>query len=169
MTMLDLAVRFTCVASLVFASGCGGGAGPKLAPVRGTVTAGDAPFEGGLVRFVPKPGSNLNSREAITDSQGQYKIEFFRGKPGLEPGEYKVMFSLYQMPDGSPAPDQSDEQDPKHPNELGAVQFVAPEFEMGKASVCDVTVPSEGGQFDFELPELKAQPTKAGGNQPRRR
>ncbi|HEY0982419.1 carboxypeptidase-like regulatory domain-containing protein [Schlesneria sp.] len=168
MTPLTLAVRWTCVASLVFTIGCGGSAGPKLAPVSGVVTAGDEPFEGGLVRFVPKPGTNLNSREAVTDAEGKYKIEFFKGKPGLEPGEYKIMFSLYQMPDGSPAPDQSDEQDPKHPNELGAVQFVAPEFETGKAPACEVTVPPEGGQFDFELPPLKAQPTKLGNKSARR-
>lgn len=169
MTMLEMAVRVTCTASLLFAFGCGGGSGPKLAPVSGTVTAGDEPFQGGLVRFVPKPGSNLNSREAITDANGNYKIEFFKGKSGLQPGEYNVMFSLYQMPDGSPAPDQSDEQDPKHPNELGAVQFVAPEFETGKAEVCQVTVAPEGGTFDFELPQLKPQATKVPGRQSNRR
>lgn len=129
----------------------------KLAPVKGRVTAGSEPFAEGLVRFIPKPGSNLNSREATTDSDGNYRIVFFPGQPGLQPGDYTVMFSLYKMPDGSAPPDQTQEQDPKHPTALGAVQYVAPEFELGKASECAVTVSEEGGTFNFDLPELKPQ------------
>lgn len=132
----------------------------KLAPVKGKVTVnGSEPFANGLVRFIPEPGANLNSREATTDDQGNYTIEFFPGQPGLQPGEYKVMFSLYQMPDGSLPPDQTQEPDPKHPTALGAVQYVPSEYEFGKASECAVTVPEEGGAFDFDLPELEPQPT----------
>lgn len=155
--------RSCWMACLVFVAGCGGSDVPKLAPVTGKVLAGGEPLQGGLVRFIPAPGSNLNSRETVTDSQGRYKIEFSQGNPGLQPGEYKVMFSRYQMPDGSPVPDQSREQDPKHPTALGAVQMISPEFEFGKAPECAVVVTDKANKFDFELPELKAQ-TAAVGN-----
>ena len=156
---------------LILALGCGGSSGPKLCRVSGRVTVeGDKPFSAGTVRFIPAPGSNLNSREAITDSQGRYRMEFFPGQPGLQPGDYKVMFSLYQMPDGSPVPDQSKEVDPQHPTQLGAVQMVSPEFEFGKADVCAVTITEGGGEFDFDLPELKPQPVDVGSKRsPRRR
>lgn len=158
--MMRMTVSRLCVMALLMIglTGCSQSS-VKLAPVQGRVTAESEPFAEGLVRFIPKPGSNLNSREATTDSDGNYRIIFFPGQPGLQPGDYTVMFSMYKMPDGSPPPDQSDEQDPKHPTALGAVQYVAPEFEFGKASECEVTVTEEGGAFDFELPELKPQST----------
>jgi hypothetical protein len=109
-----------------------------------------------MVRFIPKPGQNINMREARTDETGKYSIMFNPKQPGLEPGEYTVMFSLWRMPDGSPVPDQGETSYPKEPRELGAVQWVAPEFATGTSEVCAVTVTDAGGEFDFELPELKA-------------
>lgn len=161
MATMTMVTRFGIPALVIMAMGCGGGAsGPKLAPVTGKVTVGgSAPFKAGLVRFIPAPGANLNSREATTDAEGNYKIEFFPGQPGLQPGAYTVMFSLYQMPDGSTPPDQTKSVDPKHPTDLGAAQMVPPQFETGKDPKCAVTVDEKGGKFDFDLPELKAQST----------
>jgi len=161
MNTMSRFVRYSSALMVLCASGCGGGAdAPQLAPVKGRVTVdGSEPFQEGLIRFIPAPGANLNSREAYTDADGNYTIVFSPGNPGLQPGEYKVMFSLYKMPDGTDPPDQTQEADPKHPSQLGAVQLVPPEFELGKAADCAVTVPEEGGTFDFDLPELK--PTKS--------
>lgn len=157
MSIAKMSLRCSFVLLTLFASGCEK-SGPKLAPVKGKVTvSGSEPFAGGLVRFIPAPGSkNLNSREAVTDSKGNYTIMFFPGRRGLQPGNYKVMFSLYQMPDGSPVPDQSLEADPKHPAQLGAVQLVPTEYELGKADECSVTVDEEGGTFDFDIPQLNS-------------
>ena len=143
---------------VLFAVGCSGAGGPKLAPVKGKVTVGGTePYKKGLVRFLPKPGTKLNSREAVTDDNGNYTILFNAKQPGLEPGAYTVMFSLYQMPDGGPMEDQMGEPYPKEPKDLGAVQFVPPEFAMGTSEECSVTISDKGGAFDFDIPELKAQ------------
>lgn len=144
------------IVTLLCLSGCGGQAGPKTAAVAGKVTAGGEPFKEGLVRFIPKPGQNLNSREATTDANGNYKIMFNNKQPGLEPGEYVVMFSLWQLPDGNPLPEQPDPDFPKAPHQLGGVQWVAPEFATGAAPQCAITVTDSANTFDFELPELKA-------------
>ena len=77
-------------------------------------------------------------------------------QPGLQPGEYKVLLSLYKMPDGSAPPDQTGKEYMKHPIDLGAVETVPQEFAMGTAPECKVTVTESGGTFDFDLPELVA-------------
>ncbi len=136
--------------------GCGGEAGPKLAPVKGKVTVGgSAPFKNGIIRFVPKD-MKLNVREAVTDAQGKYVVIFNPPRAGLEPGAYTVQFSLFQMPDGQPLPDQSKSQDWRSPRELGGVEWVPPDYATGKAEKCSVTVSDKGGEFNFDLPELKA-------------
>ena len=169
MGKFTMSARYCWMPLIALAIGCGGASGTKLSPVSGKVTVGgSAPFKAGLVRFIPAPASGLNSREATTDAQGHYKVEFFPGQPGLQPGSYSVMFSLYQMPDGSPVPDQSREVDPKHPTALGAVQMVPPEFELGKAAACAVTITEKGGTFNFDLPELKPQSTGTGNKSVRR-
>lgn len=146
---------------VMFISGCSGTDGPTLVPVFGTVTVkGSEPFAEGLVRFIPAPNSGLNSREATTDSEGNYTIMFQSDKPGLQPGSYKVMFSMYKMPDGSEVPDQTGDPDPKHPTALGAVQYVPVEYEFGRAPECAVTVSAETSKFDFDLPALEPQTAK---------
>lgn len=162
-------IRFThisylaCMLSLLAALGCGGGSKIKLAPVKGKVTVGGSgPFKKGLVRFVPKPGTNLNSREAITDDEGNFVIYFSGSQAGMEPGDYNVGFSLIQLPNGNPLPDQTGEAFPKEPGELGGAQFVPPEF--GLASTKNsTTVTEEGGNFEFDIPQLKPQPLRKSG------
>lgn len=150
--------RLTLTWLLISLVGCGEGKF-QTSHVSGKVTVkGSEPFVGGLVRFIPPQGSNRNSREATTDSQGNYTVKFNESASGLEPGEYKVMFSLYKMPDGSEVPDQKGEPDPKHPTQLGAVQYVPVEYERGNASDCQIVVESATRNvFDFDLPELAPQ------------
>lgn len=155
--MSRITVHFVCAGLVALSLGCGGGPVPPLAPVKGKVTVGQAePFKKGLVRFIPKPGTNLNSREAVTDEDGNYRIEFSGSHSGLEPGDYLVSFSLYQMPNGDPVPDQSGESYPKSPKDLGAVEFVPKEY-TGLSDKNATTVPPEGGTFDFDIPELAPQ------------
>jgi hypothetical protein len=152
-------------ACLIFGlAGCGG-SGVKTASVRGKVTVGNsAPFKKGIVRFFPKPDSNVSGREAVTDDNGNYVMMFSGNQAGLQPGDYLVSFSLYQMPDGSPVPDQTGEANPKTPSQLGAVEFVPPEYSNVMSDKNPVTVPPGGGTFNFDIPELKAQSSgKPGG------
>ncbi len=160
MSNMTATCRWVGLLLILTALGCSGDAGPKLAPVKGKVTAGgSSPFKNGLVRFVPKD-TKLNMREATTDAQGNYVIQFNNSRSGLQPGAYTVHFSLFQMPDGSSLPDQSKSPDPRSPAELGAVEWVPADYATGKAEKCSVTVSDKGGEFNFDLPELKAQVVK---------
>lgn len=158
----SVVIRCTSVFALLFAVGCGGGEGPKLATVKGRVTVGGSePFPQGIVKFFPKPNTNLNMREAITDDNGNYVMKFSSNQRGLEPGDYLVSFSLYKQEDGSPLPDQTGETAPKPPSELG-VQFVPPEYNVALSDKNPTTVTDAGGEFNFDIPELKAQPKRKG-------
>jgi hypothetical protein len=156
----SVVIRCASLFALLSAVGCGGGDGPALAPVKGRVTVGGSePFARGIVKFFPQPNSNLNMREAVTDDHGNYVMKFSGNQRGLEPGDYLVSFSLFQQEDGSPLPDQTGEAAPKPPSELG-VQFVPPEYNSALSDKHPTTVTTAGGSFDFDIPELKAQPKR---------
>ena len=168
MKSLANCVRWVCLIVLVAAVGCGDAGGPKLVSVKGKVTVGSGePFKKGLVVFTPKASVDPNSKSktgpilggsGITDDQGNFTLKHTSLKPGIEPGEYNVFFSLYQMPDGTPLPDQSKEVNPKTPKELGGVQFVPVEYSSITSTQTPATVGPSGGSFEFKIPELKAQP-----------
>lgn len=153
----------TFALTLILTMGCGSGSSVKLAPVKGKVTVGGSePFKNGLVRFVPAPGTNLNSREAITDNDGNFVIYFSGSQGGLQPGDYNVVFSLIKLPNGDPLPDQTGEAYPKDPGELGGAQFVPPDYGL-TSTKNPVTVSDTGDTFEFDIPELKPQPLKKSG------
>ena len=156
-----------CVWMMLMVIGCGGSDGPKLVPVTGTVTVGgSSPFPNGLVRFMPKSGSKVLGGSGITDDDGNFVLKHTSQRPGIEPGEYTVFFSLIQMPDGSPLEDQIGVADPTTPLELGGVEFVPPEYSTVKSTKYPVTVEKTGGTFEFNIPELKPQP-KANADMPK--
>lgn len=170
MKSLDNCVRCLCLMALIAMVGCGAADGPKLVPVKGKVTVGGTePFKKGLVVFTPKGAATASATSkaapilggsGITDDQGNFTLKHTSLKPGIEPGEYYVFFSLYQMPDGTPLPDQSKEKDPKPPKELGGVEFVPPDYSKITSTQTPATVGATGGTFEFKLPELKAQKSK---------
>lgn len=153
--------RWSLPAALLLSAGCGG-SGPAVVPVSGIVTVGDSqPLVKGVIRFTPRGNAKIGGGAAETDDQGKYVMKH-QGKPGVEPGDYAVSFSLLKMPDGSPIPDQQGVADPKTPLELGAVDFVPKDYSNPNSEKTSVTVPKEGGKFDFKVPELKApRPVKA--------
>ena len=150
----------SCLLLVMMSIGCGGATGPALVSVKGKVTVeGSEPFKHGIVRFIPAPGTSAGSGEAITDENGNFVIRVSSDKTGLQPGEYNVGFSLFQMPDGSPLPDQTGEPNPKEPAELGGVQFVPADYSIGSTKQT-ASVSALGETFEFDIPELKAQPKK---------
>lgn len=139
------------------AVGCGTD-GPKLVKVTGNVTvAGSEPFQNGLVRFVPTAGTRTTGASAITDDDGNFVLKHTSTRLGIEPGEYTVMLSLFKMPDGSELPDQTDSEEPKTPVELGGVEYVPVEYSRYDSKKFPITVTSDGGSFEFDIPELKPQ------------
>jgi hypothetical protein len=88
------------VGLMLLTSGCGSGGG--LVPVGGKVTVNDVPLRNASVQFIPTGDTPGNQRGAgWTDENGEFTLTNRQGKPGLEPGTYKVVISKMVMPDGS--------------------------------------------------------------------
>lgn len=92
-------IRPWCQASLVLIVplylGCSKAA-PKADPARlvqveGAVTSGGLPAPNVAVVFVPSD-KNKPAARALTDARGHYVLQYKGRAPGVEPGEYKVMF-----------------------------------------------------------------------------
>lgn len=129
-------------------SGCGAAgiqAPAVLAPVSGKVQLDGQPLAGATVYFAPRDQTGGQGAYAVTDADGAYELVHRSGQKGIEPGTYTVKFSKVAMPDGSPIPAGKDAADveagevlPKH------LTDPSPDTVSGV-----VTVPKEGGKFDF--------------------
>ena len=157
-TIKTVAARAGWALCLLAAVGCGDST-IKTVPVGGNVTIGGSePFANGTVVFVPVAGEGTKALggSAITDENGHFVLKHAANAgSGIEPGDYKVVFSLFLMPNGDPVPEAETPADVKTPEELGAVQFVPPEYANMNSDKNKVTVESSGGEFDFDIPELK--------------
>lgn len=80
------------LAALLVCAGCGGGgSGPPLVQVRGTVTHQGKPLENLMVHFQPESG---RPSHGITDSQGDFTLEYLPDQPGAVPGRHRVFVSF---------------------------------------------------------------------------
>ncbi|WP_417392577.1 hypothetical protein [Gimesia sp.] len=118
-----------------------------LVPVKGKVTINDSPAEGVTVAFIPDKSTNTTGTGAygITDSSGAFTLKHRTGEDGVEAGNYKVIFSKYTMPDGSPIPGDT------NPEAAGGGQSIPPKYSSEDKTVSIVTVKPEGNDFTFEL------------------
>jgi len=71
-----------------------GPSGPELTTVKGTITYGGGPW--------PKPGTITFSggpRPASVqfDTQGNFEVAAFEGRPGLMPGTYKIAVECWEV------------------------------------------------------------------------
>jgi hypothetical protein len=84
----------------LLAAGCGSGG--ALVPAAGKVTINEAPLRNASVQFIPIGDTPGNQRGAgRTNEDGEFTLTNRQGKPGLEPGTYKVVVSKMVLPDGS--------------------------------------------------------------------
>src|SRR5271163_3947475 len=90
------------VLGLCLLAGCSSAGGPALTKVTGTVTLDDKPLAGALVRFMPEGATKGNGGSARTDAAGKYEIvaHAMSERKGLLPGDYKVMVTRLETPDG---------------------------------------------------------------------
>ena len=141
------------VTALLFAGGCA----PEvkefegtLVPVKGNVTIDGKPAVGVGVSFSPDSKAKTEGKGAygFTDKAGNFTLKHPTGDAGIEPGEYRVVFSKLAMPDGSPIPDDS------NPEELGAKESIPSKYSNVQKTKEIVVVPPEGKEFTFKL-ELK--------------
>lgn len=75
--------------SAVFALGCGGGKGPELATVTGTVLMNGDPVPGVNVIFIPEEGGSPSY--GGTDPKGVYRLFFNQSRAGAELGLHRVL------------------------------------------------------------------------------
>ena len=138
-----LSLRWLGLAGLLIAvavTGCGK-AGPKMAPVSGTVTVDGVPLTAGQVTFVPvdtaeKPG-NTGFSGGTLDATGKYTI-FTGGEAGAPLGKYKATVNPSMVPmAGGGAP----------PTAFNA------KFRDAKTSTLDVEVVdgAPAGKYDLKL------------------
>ncbi|WP_437192166.1 carboxypeptidase-like regulatory domain-containing protein [Planctomicrobium sp. SH527] len=139
-----------CAIAMTFL-GCGGGTEkaslPNTVPVTGTIKLDGKPLAGATVVFVPKSGTAGIECTGTTDAEGRYTLKQLRGGDGAPPGTYSVVVSALVGPDGKPLnlpPDTP-------PADAGAVESLPPRYSSMTDSVLSATVPTEGGDFPFEL------------------
>ncbi len=79
----------TCVDLACFSLGCGGGHGPRLETVTGTVLMNGEPVRGVNVTFIPHVnGSPYYGR---TNENGEYQLMFNQHRAGAEVGVHTVL------------------------------------------------------------------------------
>ena len=91
--------------------GCGGGGSsdaPDTVPVSGTITMDGEPLADARVVFAAaNPADRLRTVSGITDSSGEYELEFTSSQSGAQPGKYLVSVSTYREDEegGAPRPE----------------------------------------------------------------
>lgn len=148
---------FAGIALAVFLSGCGSGSKPAappvtLAPVGGTVKMGGKPASRVAISVVPTGTTKGQGGWAVTDEAGQFKVIHSSQQEGIEPGEYRAVFSLYVKPNGEPIPPNTS------PTDSMAVQGVpVPWSDPGSTAPAQTISVSPAGKMDlaFDLPAPK--------------
>ncbi len=79
---------FSCIPVLILLTGCGGGDGPTLYPVKGTLTKGGEPIAGVTVTFAPEVGPSSAGR---TNDEGKFVLLSQTGRAGAVAGKHKVL------------------------------------------------------------------------------
>jgi hypothetical protein len=144
---MAMAVRSRSAAFLILVlAGCGKG-GPSHVSVSGTVMLNGEPLSGALVTFIPTGSTPGIGAEARTGPDGGYQLTDRRGKPGTEPGTYKVTIGKRLMPDGSEVPPD----DPTPPIRSPARESLPPNCSDRDRTELQVVVPEQGGTLDFPL------------------
>lgn len=127
-----------CVATLVFAAGCGSDEPYELAPVSGVVTLNNQPLSDATVTFVPtgQPGQGGMAEvgppsSAQTDTDGRFQLKTRDGKSGAVVGRHKVQITTV-VDEGASDNDQMDyrkmrEQLPSKYNSQSTLTFDVPE------------------------------------------
>jgi len=149
--MIKLKIYSVIIISVIgILTGCGSQSAEvpdELVPVTGTIKLDGKPKSNITVIFNPGDKTSGTGGYGVTDSEGKYTIRHRSNKPGVEPGEYIVTFSMMGLPDGSPIPEGKDAAD------VGAVQllpekYTNPNLEMNQ-TIATVSPPET--TLDYEI------------------
>lgn len=145
--MSSLRLMILAFISISFA-GCGDGLDlPKAYSVTGKVTAGGAPLSGYLVSFVAADGKGTGGGTANVGSDGAFSLETLDGRPGCEPGKYKVVIRpgqdamLEAMKNMKPRSKGTPKMESKVPESYGAATTSPKEVEVkAQSNVIDISI-----------------------------
>lgn len=80
----------------LMSAGCGGGDGPPLTKVSGTVKLGGKPLPNATVTF--EPASGKRPSYGVTDASGRYTLKFTQNSLGAVRDEHVVRISTWKAP-----------------------------------------------------------------------
>lgn len=123
---------------LCLLSGCGGGDGPDLAAVSGTITIDGKPAPKLEIRFIPETAGGSPSY-GVTDADGHYTLMFNSSRNGAMPGKHKVEIAAVPPEtgeDGNPLPGQA---------------IVEVPSRYGTSGTLSAEVKNDGSPIDFSL------------------
>ncbi len=144
---MAMAARSRSAAFLLLTlAGCGGKDDSHVR-VSGSVTLNGQPLSGAQVAFIPTGSTPGIGAQARTGPDGSYQLTDRRGKPGTEPGTYKVTIGKRLMPDGSEVPPD----DPTPPIRSPARESLPPNYSDDSRTELQAVVPEQGGTIDFPL------------------
>ncbi len=157
-----VAARSALILSLVLFSGCGGGdTSPtfvdNLVPVTGSVTVDGEKLAGVDVTLSPSEGESGQIALGKTDADGNFtlytppggpnvRLEYF---PGVVPGAYKVTFSRFVLPDGTPWDSRNSTEGPMN---VGATETMPPQLTNPHTTPHTVVIVASGDNAaDFQI------------------
>ncbi len=144
-----MALRWLMVLTVLVGllGGCGGNAGPELAPAHGTITLNGQPLKGARVTFVSqREGGSIGI--GTTDAEGHYQIGFTATRMGAPVGPTLVRISKMVR---DPAPRVRAEQEGE---EGGGVA----DGDDGEVPKIDLVPPKYNAQSELKI---EVQPGKA--------
>lgn len=109
--MLQLFRSSMLLPVLLILTGCFGGSSEKkfnLEPVSGTLKINGDLGSNAELSFLPMTGTSGTGAYAVTDEKGMFTLNHRSGEKGIEAGKYKVIFSKFVKPDGSPVLPEED-------------------------------------------------------------
>lgn len=128
--------------------GCYGGGAPEyegtLEPVTGIVSINGNPESGIEIMFMPLQGTSGTGAFARTGEGGAFTLKHRSGQADIEKGKYKVLFSKFIKPDGSPIGPDDDAA-------TAGIEQLPSIYTNEERSKIIEEVPTGGKKFEFDL------------------
>ncbi|HUQ68016.1 MAG TPA: hypothetical protein VM165_00750 [Planctomycetaceae bacterium] len=139
---------FICASIVAGLVGCGGAPAlkaPPLVPVAGKVMLDGKPVESATVLFMPKGGTKGQNAYASTGTDGTFNLKYTNDQDGCPKGEYVVLISKLQSPDGKPIPAGQTAAD------VAAVDIIPPLYKDPEAPINSINIDGPKTDLVFDL------------------
>lgn len=142
-------VMLAGLCSWTLLTGCGGSSvvDVVLTPVTGKVTANGEPLSGAMITYAPYGQQIGKPAYGMTDTDGNYELNFVDGRTGCPPGSYLVTISKFAQPDGSPFPADM----PAEQQTAVGMEHIPPEYSSPTQTKLLAEVKTETETIPFEI------------------